>query len=125
VTRAHRLALAAIALCSLAAAPDPEDPPLCREALAAQPDAPALAALADEEKRLAIEARTSAREARKLMRKSLGAGADGAQLLPAYEALIRQQDDAKQRGKVICLCRERRKDPHREDCELLYPVRIR
>lgn len=120
----RRLRLAGLALALLAATPDPEDPPLCREALEARPQKSALEALAGEEQRLADEARTAAREARQLMRKSLGAGAEGRALLPDYEAAMRRQDEAKRRGKVICLCRERRRDPHREDCELLYPVVI-
>jgi hypothetical protein len=121
----RRWLLALLAAATLGATPDPEDPPLCREALAAHPEAEALEALALEEQRLAGEARTAAREARKLMRRSLGAGAEGRALLPEYEALMRRQDEAKRQGKVICLCRERRNDPHREDCELLYPVVLR
>lgn len=123
---AGRLGLALLAaLAGLGAAPDPEDPPLCREALAARPDAEALVALAREEQRLAEEARRAARQARKLMRQNLGAGAEARAVLPEYEALMRRQQEAKRRGKVICLCRERRGDPHREDCELLYPVVLR
>ena len=123
--RRERLLPLLLAVATLGAAPDPEDPPLCREALAAHPDAPALDALAREEQRLADEARTATREARKLMRQSLGAGAEGRALLPEYEALMQRQQEARRRGKVICLCRTRRRDPHREDCELLYPVVLR
>ena len=118
-------ALAITATLVLGVAPDPEDPPLCRAALDAHPDATALEALSREEKRLSSEARTATREARKLMRTTLGSGVAGQQVLPEYTALMQHQDDAKRQGKVICLCRERRRDPHRDDCELLYPVVIR
>jgi hypothetical protein len=121
----RRLLLLLLAAAGLGAAPDPEDPPLCREALAAHPDAGTLDALAREEQRLADEARAAAREARKLMRQALGAGAGGRALLPEYDALMQRQDEARRQGKVICLCRERRRDPHRKDCELLYPVVLR
>ena len=104
---------------------DPEDPPLCRDALAAHPDETALAALAKDESRLAREARTARREARKVMREALGAGAAARGRLPAYEALLDRERAAKHDAKVICYCRARRDDPHREDCELLYPVVIR
>ena len=107
------------------AEPDPEDPPLCREALARHPEATALEALAEEEKRLARLARVARREARKLMRETLGIGAAARAKLPAYEALAVRESEAKRAGKALCYCRQRRGDPHRQDCELLYPVVIR
>jgi hypothetical protein len=116
------LALAAAALLSLGAEPDPEDPRLCIEAIERHPDATALAALAEEEKRLAVEARRLRREARKLMRGTLGAGPEARAQLPAYEALSRREAEAQRDGRVLCFCRQRRGDPHREDCQLLYPV---
>lgn len=123
--RGRLLALALLAGLCLGAQPDPEDPPLCRDALAAHSDTDALDALAREEARLSSEARKASREARKLMRKTLGSGTQGSAVLPQYEALMREQEEATRQGKVICLCRERRNDPHREDCELLYPIVIR
>lgn len=122
--RALRFGLIVTALFALGAEPDPEDPPLCREALERQPDATALEALAEEEKQLAALARKARREARKLMRGTLGAGAAARAQLPAYEALAREESEAKRAGKTLCYCRQRRGDPHREDCELLYPAVI-
>ena len=123
--RVRFAALTALAVLLLGAEPEPDDPPLCREALARHPEATALEALAEEEKQRALEARKAQREARKVMRQTLGAGAAARAQLPAYEALARKQAEAKRAGKVLCYCRERRGDPHREDCELLYPVVIR
>lgn len=122
--RTLALSLAATALLCLGAEPDPEDPPLCAAAIARRPDATALEALGAAEKQLAREAREARREARKLMRQTLGAGAAARATLPAYEALARKEGEAKRAGKVLCYCRERRGDPYREDCELLYPVVI-
>jgi hypothetical protein len=125
MSRRHLALLLLAALPALGAEPAPEDPPLCREALALHPDASALEALTREEARQAEIARDARREARKLMRETLGAGAAGAAQLPAYEALARRESEAKRDGKVLCYCRERRGDPHRDDCELLYPAVIR
>ena len=121
----RRLGIAALAALTLGADPRPEDPPLCRDALAAHPDTSALEALAAEEKRLAVEARRDAREAKKRMRETLGAGPTPPAAVPAFDALMRRHDQARRDGKVLCLCRKRRDDPHREDCELLYPQVIR
>jgi len=123
-----RLRIAALLLLVfplLGAEPEPDDPPLCREALARHPDATALEALAEEEKRMSKEARDAKREARKLMRETLGAGAAARARLPAYEALAARESQARAAGKALCYCRERRGDPHRQDCELLYPMVIR
>jgi len=116
--------LVATSLLCVGAAPDPEDPPLCREAIERHPDATALEALAEEEKQRAIVARRAQREARKIMRKTLGAGAAARVHLPAYEAHARRESEARRDGKTLCYCRNRRGDPHRDDCELLYPVVI-
>lgn len=117
--------LLAAALPAPGAEPDPDDPPVCREALARHPDATALEALAEEEKRVAREARTAQRRARKLMHDHLGTGSAVALRLPEYDALTRRVSEAKRVGKALCYCRERRGDPHREDCERLYPEVIR
>lgn len=116
--------LLALALLLLAAKPEADDPPLCREALARHPEATALEALAEEEKQLATLARRARRDARNIMRKTLGVGAAALGELPAYEALARREAEARAAGKALCFCRERRGDPHREDCELLYPAVI-
>ena len=118
-------AISSLAVLMLAAAPEPDDPPVCREALARHPEATALEALAEEEANIAGEARRARRDARKIMRKTLGAGAAGRIQLPAYEALAHKDAEARRAGKILCYCRERRGDPHREDCVLLYPVVIR
>ena len=117
-------ALLALAVLLLGAKPVPDDPPLCREALARHPKATALEALTEEEKRLATLARRARRDARNIMRKTLGVGAAALGELPAYEALARREAEARAAGKALCYCRERRGDPHREDCELLYPAVI-
>ncbi len=122
--RLGRAGLLAIAVLLLAAKPEADDPPLCREALARHPEATALEALAEEEKHLATLARRARRDARKIMRKTLGVGAAALGQLPAYEALAHKEAEARATGKVLCYCRERRGDPHREDCELLYPAVI-
>ncbi len=118
------LLLLGVALPCLAAEPDPEDPPLCREAIEARPEVGALEALAEAEKELAIDARRARNAARKIMRKTLGAGAAARARLPTYEEQMRRESEARRDGKVLCYCRQRRGDPHREDCERLYPVVI-
>ena len=124
MTRTRLVALALVSALLLGAEPDPEDPPLCREAIESRPEQSALEALADAEKQLAVEARRARREARKIMRETLGAGAAARVQLPAYEAHARRESEARRDGKVLCYCRNRRGDPHRDDCELLYPVVI-
>ncbi len=116
--------LLAFAVLLLGAEPEADDPPVCREALARHPEATALEALAEEEKELAVAARRARRDARKIMRETLGVGAAALGRLPAYEALARKESEARAAGKALCYCRERRGDPHREDCELLYPAVI-
>lgn len=124
MSRALASVLAGLVLASAAPAaePDPDDPPLCRAAIEARPGMSALEALGREEKRLAAQARSARREARKLMRDTLGAGAGARAVLPAYEAWMARESDARRAGKSICHCRERRNDPLRDDCERLYPV---
>ena len=118
-------ALLALAVLLLGAAPEPDDPSVCREALARHPEATALEALAEQEKRFAALARRARRDARKIMRATLGVGAAARGQLPAYEELARRESEARAIGKALCYCRNRRGDPHREDCELLYPAVIR
>jgi len=125
------LALAAALGIALQAAPlhaeepRPEDPPLCRAALAASPELPAQAALERAEQQAAKRAREARRAAQKLLRGNLGAGAEaGLAGADAADALLRQEADARRQGKALCHCRQRRGDPNREDCEFLYPERL-
>jgi hypothetical protein len=37
---------------------------------------------------------------------------------------MRQADELRRAGKVICHCRQRRGDPQRKDCEFLYPEHL-
>jgi hypothetical protein len=105
--------------------PLPEDPPLCRDALAASPELPAQAALERAEQQASKRAREARRAAQKLLRGNLGAGAQGGLAgADAADALLRQEADARRQGKALCHCRQRRGDPNREDCEFLYPERL-
>jgi hypothetical protein len=59
------------------------------------------------------------------MRAAMGTGTAARASLPEYEALTARASDARRAGKSLCYCRHRRGDPHREDCEILYPMVIR
>jgi hypothetical protein len=132
VTRAGTRALAALvaahalaAAAARAAEPAPEDPPPCRDALAAHPDESALAALARAEDDVAARARKARVEAQKILRGHLGDGAQGGLAgSDRAEPLLRRADELRRAGKVLCHCRQRRGDPLREDCEFLYPERL-
>jgi len=105
--------------------PLPEDPPVCREALAASPELAALPALERAEQQAAKRAREARRAAQKLLRGNLGAGAQaGLAGADAADALLREEADLRRLGKALCHCRQRRGDPNREDCEFLYPERL-
>lgn len=126
---ASAAALAGLALAAIVAAraeePAPEDPPLCRAAITARPQQAALDALAQAEQDAARRAGEAQRAAAKIMKKSIGAGAQGGLAAgTAAEALLRQQADARREGKTYCHCRQRRRDPNRTDCEYLYPERL-
>lgn len=117
--------VALIGSASHAAEPAAEDPPLCREAIAAHPDASALAALTRAEDDLAARARKARTAAKKILREHLGDGAQGGLAgSDRAEPLMRQADELRRAGKVMCHCRQRRGDPQREDCEFLYPERL-
>ena len=116
--RVARALVALVAAQAFAAAPSrsaepaPEDPPLCREAIAAHPDESALAAL-------------TRAEAKKILREHLGDGTQGGLAGgDRAEPLMRQADELRRAGKVICHCRQRRGDPQRKDCEFLYPEHL-
>ena len=51
-------------------------------------------------------------------------GAKPSRYPSSAESLLAQEADARRAGKVLCLCRERRGDPNREDCQYLYPERL-
>ncbi|HVH17181.1 MAG TPA: hypothetical protein VNF72_02665 [Myxococcota bacterium] len=129
--RVARALVALVAAQAFAAAPSrsaepaPEDPPLCREAIAAHPDESALAALTRAEDDLAARARKARAEAKKILREHLGDGTQGGLAGgDRAEPLMRQADELRRAGKVMCHCRQRRGDPQREDCEFLYPERL-
>ena len=133
-----RAARAALALCTLGAAhaffqaapargaeSAPEDPPLCREAIAAHPDASALEALTRAEDEAAALARRARGEARAILRRQIGTGEQGGlAATEAADAQLRQAADLRRTGKVLCHCRQRRGDPARADCEFLYPEEL-
>lgn len=126
--RARHVLVAALMLAatpSFGAEPAPEDPPLCREAIAAHPDESALAALTRAEDDLAARARKARAEAKKILREHLGDGTQGGLAgTDRAEPLMRQADELRRAGKVMCHCRQRRGDPQRKDCEFLYPERL-
>lgn len=103
-------------------APAPDDPPLCREAILAEPSRSALDALARAEEATSRRAREATAAARRVMHKNIGGGPqEGLAAADEADALLRQAADARRDGRALCLCRERRGDPDREDCEYLYP----
>jgi len=125
------LAVVAVALALTAAPrgragePSPDDPPLCREAIAARPDESALDALAHAEEDLASRARRANAEAQRIIRKHIGDGEQGGlAATDAAEPLLRRASELRKAGKLICHCRQRRGDPQREDCEYLYPEKL-
>jgi hypothetical protein len=129
--RAARALLALVAAQVLVAAPSrgaepaPEDPPLCREAIAEHPDASALDALTRAEDDLAARARRARAEAKRILREHMADGERGGlAATDQAEPLLRQADELRRAGKVVCHCRQRRGDPQREDCEFLYPERL-
>jgi hypothetical protein len=120
---------AAQALCAAAPARGaeavPEDPPRCREALAAHPEDDALEALARAEADAATSARKARAEARRILRKHIGTGEQGGlAATEAADAQLRRAAELRREGKVLCHCRQRRGDPDREDCEFLYPEKL-
>ncbi len=102
-----------------------DDPPLCRAALEARPDSAPLAALADAESKAVRRAKAHRREGKKRMKSTLGSGRQARGQLPAFDALARKEAEAMAEARTLCFCRERRDDPHRSNCDTLYPVRIR
>jgi hypothetical protein len=104
--------------------PPSDDPPVCRAALEARPDAPALDALVQAEQEALRRAKARQREGKKLMRETLGGGRSARHRLPAFDAIAAKEADARAEGRALCFCRKRRGDPHRQDCEALYPVKI-
>ena len=95
--------------------PNPDNPPICRAALEA---------LAQAEQESVKRAKALLREGKKLMRATLGGGRSARNQLPAFDAIAAREVEARAEGRVLCFCRKRRGDPHRQDCEALYPVKI-
>ena len=97
------------------------DASLCREVIAAHPGEP-LEALRKAEAERVRTAKSSYRRARKRLGRSLGGGPgavgqrDASGAGTAMDVFERNIAEA----RVICGCRERRGDPHRQDCERLY-----
>jgi hypothetical protein len=126
VALAAALALAAAAAAARAEAPAAEDPPACREALAALPEQSALEALARAEQAAAAQANAARAEARKLLRKQVGGGERGGLAASdAAEPLLARAAELRRHGKQLCHCRQRRGDPNRQDCEFLYPETLK
>jgi hypothetical protein len=105
-------------------AANPDDPPVCRAALEARPDEAPLEALAHAEQAALRRAKARQREGKKLMRETLGGGRSARNRLPAFDAIAVREAEARAEGRSLCFCRKRRGDPHRQDCEALYPVKI-
>lgn len=105
--------------------PEQEDPALCSAALEAKPDAAPLEALAQAESAAVRRAKAHRREGKKLMKETLGGGRRARGQLPAFDAIARQEAEAMADARTLCFCRERRDDPHRANCDTLYPVKIR
>ena len=127
MNRAGLALLMAAALMLVAGEVAPDDPPLCRAAIEAQPDESALEALAVAEKDSVRRAREATRAARKASKRTMGVANPGAirgLVMSAGEA-ARVAGLARREAKTHCYCRQRRGDPYREDCEQLYPEVIR
>lgn len=125
MTRLRLAWLAALAPALLAGEVAPEDPPICVRAIEARPEATALEALEAAEQEANRMARRLSSDARRASKKTLGGSAGST----AVRKLMREADEAreqsvraKQDAKRFCYCRQRRDDPHREDCERLYPL---
>ena len=105
------------------AAPEPE---LCREAIARHGSAP-LDALASEEHQLWREAKAAEREARKLMKQTIGMGESSGALsrVSEVERLNRLYGQRVQTAFAICQCRQQRGDPNRDDCRWQYRKHMR
>jgi hypothetical protein len=105
-----------------AAARAGSEPALCREAIAAQPDAP-IAALRRAESARWEEARRAHARARRRLRRALG-DVPGARLQADAEGfgrLAAGHHRAMREARVLCECRARRGDPDGAPCERLYP----
>ena len=127
MNRARLALLVAVALVLAAGEVAPEDPPLCRAAIEAQPDPSALETLAAAEKDAYQRAREASRAAKRASKHTLGGGNTGANrghVMAAGEA-VRVSGIARREAKTYCYCRQRRGDPYREDCEQLYPEVLR
>lgn len=103
------------------AAAEDEQPAICREAIARHGGEP-LAALAAEEQDRWREARKAQRKARGLLRDNVGLGPHMRAVEQTAEvaALERYYVESLRVARTICGCRERRGDPHRQDCERQY-----
>lgn len=120
-----------VALVCFAAAParteEPPDPPVCAEAIAAKPDSPPLEALKEAEKLRMRKMKEAQRESRRLAKEGLGTadGTGSRRRMRDLDAIERRRAGLYREAKALCLCRERRGDPYREDCQQLYPQTLR
>jgi len=112
---------ACLAVRSAAAEGTAQEPAICAQAVSTQPG-DALKALARAESEAWKEAKAVKRESRKLAKGTLGMGASTASVRAT--AKMAELDDHYQaalaRARQICGCRERRGDPHRENCDDQY-----
>ncbi|MGH0037521.1 MAG: hypothetical protein ACQGVK_21035 [Myxococcota bacterium] len=97
------------------------EPELCRRILA-DSDAPPLEALRQAENDRWRAARTASRQGRKHLRRTLGGGPSLAARGTTAEIADHQSryHRAVAEARVICGCREARKDPLREDCDAAF-----
>jgi hypothetical protein len=104
--------------------PEPAEPALCREALAAHPEKTPVQALRAEEAARWQRARRAAREGRRSLNRAIGAGdAAGARVIAGeFHGATEAHREALREGRILCGCRARRGDPDDADCERLYPL---
>ncbi len=100
-------------------APDPGHP-YCAAALADHPGLAPVAALRAEESERWKRARAAAREGRKSLRRSLGAGPSSRVLAGDFERADGVNRQSMSEARTFCECRARLGDPDGAPCDRLY-----
>lgn len=100
---------------------DDAEPELCREVIEAS-DEPPLEALRKAETERWQAARTASRQGKRRLRQSMGGSPSLANRRVANQVAASQDafHSAVREARVLCDCRERRGDPYREDCAVLF-----